>query len=75
MSAGQIILIGTDDLWETHNESGEMFGKNRLEAIIRRQSQTSADMILRSVINAVQKFRASAKQEDDITRAVIKMVD
>ena len=72
---GQVLLIGTDGLWETHNESGEMFGKSRLEAIIRQQAQTSADMILRSIINAVQEFRASAKQEDDITLAVIKIVD
>ena len=75
LAAEQIILIGTDGLWETHNESGEMFGKSRLEAIIRQQAQTSADLILRSVINAVQEFRASAKQEDDITLAVIKIVD
>jgi len=72
---GQVILIGTDGLWETHNTANEMFGKHRLEAIIRRYAQSSADMILGSIIQEVQKFRASAKQEDDITLAVIKVVD
>ncbi|MBT8364732.1 MAG: SpoIIE family protein phosphatase [Deltaproteobacteria bacterium] len=75
LSAGQIFLIGTDGLWETQNKSGEMFGKNRLEAVIRQYAKTSADTILRSIIHAVQEFRASAKQEDDITLAVIKVVD
>jgi sigma-B regulation protein RsbU (phosphoserine phosphatase) len=75
LSAGQIFLIGTDGLWETQNTSGEMFGKNRLEAIIRQYAQTPADTILESIIRAVQKFRASARQEDDITLAVIKVVD
>ena len=75
LSDGQILLIGTDGLWETHNKSGEMFGKNRLEAIIRQYAHTSADKILGSIIQAVQDFRASAKQEDDITLVVIKVVN
>ena len=75
IEAGQVILIGTDGLWETHNTANEMFGKHRLEATIRRYAQTSADTILGSIIQEVQKFRASAKQEDDITLTVIKVVD
>jgi sigma-B regulation protein RsbU (phosphoserine phosphatase) len=75
LSDGQILLIGTDGLWEAHNKSYEMFGKNRLEAIIRQYAQTPADTILKSIILAVQEFRASAKQEDDITLAVIKIAE
>jgi len=74
LSDGQVLLIGTDGLWETHNKSDEMFGKDRLEAIIRQNARTSADKILGSIIQAVQDFRASAKQEDDITLVVIKVV-
>jgi phosphoserine phosphatase RsbU/P len=75
LSAGQIILIGTDGLWEAQNSSGEMFGKHRIEAIVRRQAQTSADTMLGSIIQSVQEFRASSKQADDITLVLIKMVD
>jgi sigma-B regulation protein RsbU (phosphoserine phosphatase) len=75
LSKGQIFLIGTDGLWETHNEAGEMFGKTRLEAIIRQKASNPADTILRSIAQAVQEFRGTAKQEDDITLAVIKIVD
>lgn len=70
----QILLIGTDGLWETHDESEAMFGKDRLEAIIRENAKASADRILGSIIEGVHKFRGSAKQEDDITIAVIKVV-
>ena len=75
LTAGQIVLIGTDGLWETHNEAGEMFGKARLEAIIRRKVSKPAGAILRSIVQAVQEFRGSAKQDDDITLVVIKIVD
>jgi serine phosphatase RsbU (regulator of sigma subunit) len=53
----------------------EMFGKDCLEAVIRQVADASAAAILGSIIQAVQDFRASAKQEDDITLAVIKVVD
>jgi sigma-B regulation protein RsbU (phosphoserine phosphatase) len=75
LSKGQIFLIGTDGLWETHNEAGEMFGKTRLEGIIRQKALHPADTILRSTVEAVQEFRGSAKQYDDITLVVIKIVD
>jgi sigma-B regulation protein RsbU (phosphoserine phosphatase) len=73
LSAGQILVIGTDGLWETHDDAGAMFGKDRLEAIIRESARASADRILESIIQGVQQFRGSAKQEDDITLAVIKV--
>jgi len=75
LSDGQVLLIGTDGLWETHNKSGEMFGKNRLETIIRQYARTSADKILGSIIQALQDFRASAKQEDDITCVIVKIIN
>jgi len=73
LSDGQVLLIGTDGLWETHNKSGEMFGKNRLEAVIGRCARASADKIVGSIIQALQDFRASAKQEDDITCVIVKI--
>ena len=73
LTDGQVLLIGTDGLWETHNESGAMFGKNRLETIIRQNAGNSAAKILGAIIQALQDFRASAKQEDDITCVIVKI--
>jgi sigma-B regulation protein RsbU (phosphoserine phosphatase) len=75
LSVGQVLMIGTDGLWETHDEAGAMFGKDRLEAIIRKRAPASAERILASIIQEVQEFRATAKQEDDITLVVIKVVN
>jgi sigma-B regulation protein RsbU (phosphoserine phosphatase) len=67
LSQGQVILIGTDGLWETQNESGEMFGKKRLKALIKQNAHlTSAEMIT-SIIEGLQAFRKSIRQADDIT--------
>jgi sigma-B regulation protein RsbU (phosphoserine phosphatase) len=73
LSQGQVLLIGTDGIWETQNESGEMFGKDRLKALIRRYAHLSSKKMITSIIDELQAFRKSAKQDDDITLAVIKV--
>ncbi|MFC1880520.1 SpoIIE family protein phosphatase [Thermodesulfobacteriota bacterium] len=72
LSQGQVLLIGTDGIWETQNESGEMFGKERLKVLIRRYAHLSSKRMITSIIEELQTFRKSAKQDDDITLAVIK---
>ena len=73
LSDGQVLLIGTDGLWETRNESGEMFGKERLKALIKRYAHLSSNQIIPSIIDELQAFRKSFKQDDDITLVVIKI--
>ena len=73
LSRGQIIVIGTDGLWETQNKSGEMFGKERLKVLIREYAQSSAKEILTSIIDSLKAFRGSEKQEDDVTLVVAKV--
>ena len=73
LSQGQVLLIGTDGLWETRNESGEMFGKERLKALIKRYAHLSSNQIITSIIDELQVFRKSVKQDDDITLVVIKV--
>jgi sigma-B regulation protein RsbU (phosphoserine phosphatase) len=74
LSEGQVLLIGTDGLWETQNEYGEMFGKERLKAIIRQQAELSSEVILTVILDSLNEFRKSAKQEDDVTLTVVKVV-
>ncbi len=71
---GTIILMGTDGIWETHNGEGEMFGKDRLSQVIRKNDHKSSGAILDAVLEAVSDFRGDAEQEDDITIVVIKVL-
>jgi sigma-B regulation protein RsbU (phosphoserine phosphatase) len=72
--ADDIILIGTDGIHEARNESGEMFGQERLRDIIRRHAEASAKTIRDTVIDTLQDFRGDASQEDDITLVVVKLL-
>ena len=69
---GQIIVIGTDGIWEARNPAGDMFGKEALRQIIKDNANQRSNEIAAAVIKAVRKFSGTRVQEDDITLAVIK---
>ncbi|MDP4858143.1 MAG: SpoIIE family protein phosphatase [Desulfobacterales bacterium] len=75
LSAGQILLVGTDGIWETLDDSGRMFGKTRLAALIREHASYSSEILIQAIMTALKDFRGSARQEDDVTLAVAKIVD
>ena len=71
-TGNEIILIGTDGIWETENPLGERFGKERLRQIIRRFSRSSSVAMIEAVFSAITDFRQTAVQADDITLVVVK---
>ncbi len=73
LSEGQIIAVGTDGIWETCNQDGEMFGKERFRNVIRRHAHAGAGEILTAVYDALNQFAKGVKAADDITLVVIKI--
>lgn len=73
LGLGQIILIGTDGIWEMRNEQGEMFGKQRLKKILRDNSSLPAAEIVALIDDALAQFRGPEQFEDDITLVVIRV--
>ncbi len=72
---GQVIVLGTDGVWETRSPEGEMFGKARLTELIRRHAEGSAQDIVLAVLDAVEEFRGPGEPEDDITLMAVKVTD
>ena len=73
LQAGQMIIIGTDGIWEMHSESGEMFGKERLKALIREHAQGTSAQLIDALTSSLAAFQGAADQLDDITIAAIKI--
>ncbi len=69
---GQIILIGTDGIWETENAAGKKFGKERVRQIIRQHANRAARDILQAITERLASFRQGASQVDDVTLVVLK---
>ena len=75
LAPGQIILMGTDGIWEAQNANGEMFGKDTIYRIVEQYSDTDAKGLLTACRYALDKFRNGVKPEDDVTLVVIKVTD
>lgn len=72
LESGDVIIIGTDGIWETCDPKGNQFGKMRLEQIVSETSHKTASDICDSLISAVDNFRKGQNQEDDVSIVVIK---
>lgn len=75
LAPGQVIVIGTDGIWEAQNNEGAQFGKARLRQTIALHAADPASRIADAIIEALNAFRGSAPQEDDITLVVVKVRD
>ena len=73
LKKGQVLIIGTDGIWEGHNKAGEMFGKHRLKEIIRKNAAFSSEVILNEVFHAYTQFIQGTQAEDDVTMVAVKM--
>jgi sigma-B regulation protein RsbU (phosphoserine phosphatase) len=70
---GQIIMMGTDGIWEAQSPQGEMFGKERFKDIIRNNAGRPAKDIIQAVIKDVDRFCHPLEKADDITLVVSKI--
>ena len=73
LDKGQLIFLSTDGIWEAFNQKGEMFGKERIYGIIRKNSSLRAKEIINMMIESLKSFQQGAQIEDDITLVVIKI--
>jgi phosphoserine phosphatase RsbU/P len=74
LTQGQVILLGTDGIWEARTATGEMFGKAAVRKLLREQCHRSAPEIVAALTGLVQQFVGDARPEDDLTMVVVKIV-
>ncbi|MGE5546411.1 MAG: PP2C family protein-serine/threonine phosphatase [Solirubrobacterales bacterium] len=71
---GALLVIGTDGVWETRNPTGEMYGIDRLQRLVRATCTRSAGEIVAAVTADLAAFRGGRPQADDVTLVVVKAV-
>ncbi|WP_428562517.1 MAG: SpoIIE family protein phosphatase [Solidesulfovibrio sp. DCME] len=71
---GQVLVLYTDGIHEARDGgAGDgMYGKERMEAIIRREAAKPASAIVNALVADLREFKAGAHLEDDVTLVVIK---
>jgi len=74
VQAGQIVVVGTDGIWEMHDARGQQFGKERLREAIKHAASQSASDIVNEILARLAEFRGDCRQTDDVTFVVVKAV-
>lgn len=73
-TAGSVVVIGTDGIHESRDADGRMFGRERLQQIIRANHKVGAELIQKAIFKELRDFQGNASQEDDITLVVVKLL-
>ena len=68
----QVLLIGTDGIWDIENSQGEFFGKERTQDLIVQYAHLPARKIIRNIVEEIEIFRGNQARNDDLTLAIIK---
>jgi serine phosphatase RsbU (regulator of sigma subunit) len=73
LEAGDLIFFYTDGCPEMENEHEEMFGPERLEALLLESSGGNPSRVLERVEHALKQFRGSREPFDDATMMAVKI--
>jgi serine phosphatase RsbU (regulator of sigma subunit) len=69
---GDMLLFLSDGVVEAHNQKGEMFGFERLEAVMSKMSKQNVHQLVDELLHEVQTFMGDAEQHDDITLVAMR---
>src|SRR5688572_26589915 len=73
VAPGDLLFFYTDGLVEAENESGEMFGAERLQALLTADRAEGIDTVLQHVEETVRAFRGGSEPFDDATLMALRL--
>ena len=68
-----LLFFYTDGMVETENETGDMFGTERLEALLEESRDRRVDDLLARIESSVREFRGAAEPFDDATMMALRL--
>jgi phosphoserine phosphatase len=69
---GDLLVLATDGLIELQNEEHEMFGRRRLEEIVRGNCTMVAQDLVMAIQDAAGEFLGACNPRDDVTLMVLE---
>jgi phosphoserine phosphatase RsbU/P len=72
---GEMFVFFSDGILDARNKAGDMFGRHRVEEIVARCAEVSADCVVQSLFKAVAEHAAGVETFDDQTVVAIKVKD
>ena len=72
LDPGDVVLLYTDGITEAARLDGEMFGEERLAALLGAHARRDAQAILAAALAELTEFTGREHQEDDVSLMVIR---
>jgi serine phosphatase RsbU (regulator of sigma subunit) len=72
LNAGDLLFFYTDGCVDAENAAGDMFGLERLEALLATSAGCTGDQLLECAEAAVGRFRGGHEPSDDATMMVVR---
>ena len=63
----------SDGILDARNKAGDMFGRHRVEEVVKGCVEKSAECVVTSLFKAVAKYSAGVESFDDQTVVAIKV--
>jgi DNA-binding GntR family transcriptional regulator len=73
LAKDDIVVAYTDGITEAANPSGQLWGVERLESLLRSCSQMAPEEIVERILAEVSAFAKDEPQRDDVTLVVMKV--
>lgn len=73
LTAGDVVMIFTDGITEATNDDLDMFGEERLQAILRQGAALPASGIVDAVLRSLGEFTGRSRYDDDVSLLVIRV--
>ena len=74
LEKGNSLLAFTDGLVEAHSPTGEVYGGERLRALLQSHRGESASELVRAVLDELETFGRHADPHDDVTMLAARLV-
>jgi sigma-B regulation protein RsbU (phosphoserine phosphatase) len=69
--ANDTVVMYTDGVTEAMNDQWELFGTERLEAVVKQHSNASSEELTEHIQEAIRQFTSDTPQSDDITLLIL----
>jgi len=74
LTQGDLFLFFTDGLTEAMNDRSELFGDDRLRAILEENAELPMEELREKMVDEVFNFAGGAVQHDDMTMVLVKVL-
>ncbi len=71
---GDSLIFFSDGITDAQNADGDMFGDDRLKALVKKNYQKSASKIADAILSEVSKFQGDRDRFDDETVVVLRVL-